>query len=172
MAKQETSHDEERISLEQKVVDLLVKHKLTITTAESCTGGLLSGQIINVPGASEVFNLSVVTYANKAKRKILGVPKKTLKKHGAVSKKTAKAMAKGAAKYANADVAVVTTGIAGPDGGTKEKPVGLVCIGCYIKGHTEVLKCYFNGSREEVRLLAVAHALDFTQRCILEQLGE
>ena len=162
----------ERETLEEAVVKLLHKYELTVTTAESCTGGLVAGRIVNVPGASEVLNQAIVTYANKAKMKMLGVSKKTLKKHGAVSKKTAKEMAKGAAKLAKADVAIAITGIAGPDGGTKEKPVGLVYIGCYVDGDVTVKECHFTGNREKVRDYAVVTSGDLARRCIMERFGE
>lgn len=151
---------------EERLVALLHEKGLTITTAESCTGGLLSGTIINVSGTSDVFKLSVVTYANEAKHKMLGVSNKTLKKHGAVSKQTAKQMAKGAAKLAEAEVALSVTGIAGPTGGTKEKPVGLVYIGCRVCGKTKVVKCQFKGDRTEVRMQTVARAIDLAIECI------
>lgn len=124
----------ESVSLEEKVVKLLKKQKLTMVTAESCTGGMLASKIINVPGVSDIFKAGLVTYANEAKREILGVKKKTLKKYGAVSKETAEEMVLGAIDRYGADVAVSVTGIAGPDGGTEEKPVGLVYIGCYVCG--------------------------------------
>ena len=163
---------DEHVQLEDHLVALLKAHHLSITTAESCTGGLVAGRIVNVPGASEVLNQAIVTYANKAKMKMLGVSKKTLKKHGAVSKKTAKEMAKGAAKLAKADVAIAITGIAGPDGGTKEKPVGLVYIGCYVDGDVTVKECHFTGNREKVRDYAVVTSLDLARRCIIERFGE
>ena len=122
------------MTLEEKVVKMLKKHELTIVTAESCTGGMLSSKLINVPGVSDIFKAGLVTYANQAKREILGVGKKTLKKYGAVSPQTAEEMILGAVDKYDADVAVSVTGIAGPDGGTKEKPVGLVYIGCYVCG--------------------------------------
>ena len=163
---------DEHVQLEDHLVALLKAHHLSITTAESCTGGLVAGRIVNVPGASEVLNQAIVTYANKAKMKMLGVSKKTLKKHGAVSKKTAKDMAKGAAKFAKADVAIAITGSAGPDGGTKEKPVGLVYIGCYVDGDVTVKECHFTGNREKVRDYAVVTSLDLARRCIMERFGE
>ena len=125
---------EEDVTLEKSVADLLLANGLTVTFAESCTGGLLSARLVNVPGISEVYKSSVVTYSNKAKRRLLGVKKSTLQKYGAVSEKAAEEMAKGAAAMYKADVAVAVTGIAGPDGGTEEKPVGLVCIACNVKG--------------------------------------
>lgn len=156
----------ETVTLEEAVVKLLKKEKLTICTAESCTGGLLAGRIVNVSGASKVFQNGFVTYANEAKRELLGVHKKTLKRYGAVSEETAAEMAKGAAKYGHAKVAVAVTGIAGPDGGTEEKPVGLVYIGCYVCGNIIVEKCMFSGSREKIRENSVAAAL----RIVREQL--
>ncbi|MFR1833034.1 MAG: competence/damage-inducible protein A, partial [Lachnospiraceae bacterium] len=115
-------------TLEGTVVRLLEKYGLTVCTAESCTGGRLAGRIVNVPGASEVFKEGFVTYSNKAKRKRLDVGKATLKKYGAVSEQTAKEMAAGGAFAADADACIAVTGIAGPDGGSEEKPVGLVYI--------------------------------------------
>lgn len=158
-----------QISLEDSLITLLKKHGLTVTTAESCTGGLLSGRLINVPGASDVYHEGVVTYADKAKHKLLGVSKDTLKKYGAVSAQTAKEMAYGAAKLAKADVAVSITGLAGPGGATKKKPVGLVYIGCLACGHFEVMECHFLGNREKIRDYSVARALDFARKCILKK---
>jgi PncC family amidohydrolase len=158
----------QKIKIEEKLVEALKKRKMTITTAESCTGGLIAATIVNVSGASEVFAQGYVTYANHAKRELLGVKKKTLKKHGAVSRQTAKQMAKGAARAADAEVAVSATGIAGPDGGTSEKPVGLVYIGCCCKGKTKVLPCHFSGSRQEVREQTVFAALSFALDCMGE----
>ena len=129
---------EEDVTLEDAVVELLKGKKMTVTTAESCTAGLLAGRIMNVAGASEVYEEGYITYANRAKSKLLGVKEETLEAYGAVSEQTAREMAEGAAKAAGADAALAVTGIAGPGGGTKEKPVGLVYIGCYVKGHTEV----------------------------------
>lgn len=161
-----TTHEE--VTLEEKLVKVLKKRELTVTTAESCTGGLLSGRLINAPGASEVVHQCFVTYANSAKHELLGVPEEVLKKHGAVSEQTAKAMALGAAKAANAEVAVSVTGIAGPGGGTKEKPVGLVYIGCFVNGITEVIECHFSGNRAKIREASVARALDFCRCCVLK----
>ena len=155
-------------ALEEGVVKLLADRNLTITCAESCTGGLLSGRIINVPGVSDVYKAGFVTYSNKAKRKLLGVKKSTLKKFGAVSSQTAREMAAGAARAARADVAVAVTGIAGPDGGTPEKPVGLVYIGCYVNGKVTVKKYQFSGSRSKIRESAVAAALTLLRKCVLE----
>ena len=122
-------------------------------------GGLLAGRLLNVSGASEVYNEGHITYSNEAKERLLGVSSKTLAAHGAVSSQTATEMALGAAKTANANVGLSTTGIAGPGGGTKEKPVGLVYVGCVINGSVEVQECHFTGSREEVRNAAVEETL-------------
>ena len=146
-------------TLEEWLVKELTKRHASITTAESCTGGLVSGRIVNVGGASSVFNQSFVTYSNEAKRDLLGVKQETLDSVGAVSRETAEQMARGAAKAANAEVALSVTGIAGPDGGTPEKPVGLVYVGCYVKGHVRVEEFHFTGNRDKNREFAVARAL-------------
>lgn len=159
---------DENVTLEKAVVDLLQANKLTVTCAESCTGGMLSSRLINVPGVSEVFKSGYVTYANKAKRKILGVKKATLQKYGAVSAQTAEEMVKGAALFSKADVAVALTGLAGPDGGTEEKPVGLVYIACNVKGNVTVKEFHFNGNRMKIRDGATTAALMLMRNCILE----
>lgn len=159
---------EEDTTLEKAVVELLVSKDLTITCAESCTGGLLSGRLINVSGVSDVYKAGFVTYSNKAKHRLIGVKKSTLKKYGAVSPETAREMAEGAACAAKSDVAISVTGIAGPDGGTEEKPVGLVYIGCSVKGKVTVKKYQFSGSRSKIRESAVAAALTLLRKCVLE----
>lgn len=159
---------EEETTLEKSVADLLLANDLTVTCAESCTGGLLSARLVNVPGISDVYKFGMVTYSNKAKRRFLGVKKSTLQKYGAVSEKTAEEMAKGAALMSKADVAVSVTGIAGPDGGTEEKPVGLVYMACYVKGKVTVKKCQFSGNRSKIRESAVSAALTLMRSCILE----
>lgn len=163
---------EEAVTLEKAVVDLLVASNLTVTCAESCTGGLLSGRLINVPGVSDNYKSGVITYSNKAKRKYLGVKKTTLEKHGAVSEQVAKEMAKGAAMLTKADVAVAVTGIAGPDGGTEEKPVGLVYIACDVQGKVKVKKYQFSGNRSKIRESTVSAALVLMRECILEYVSE
>ena len=150
---------DENVTLEEAIVKLLKKRGLTITFAESCTGGLLSGRVVGVSGVSDVYKTGFVTYSNKAKHKLLGVSKKTLKKYGAVSEECAYEMAFGAAKAADADVAVAVTGIAGPDGGTEEKPVGTVYIGCCICGEAVVKRFNFSGNREKIRDNSVSAAL-------------
>lgn len=158
----------EKITLEMSVVNLLEKNELTISTAESCTGGLLAGRLINVPGVSDVYKEGFITYTNKAKRKTLGVNKSTLKKYGAVSEQTAKEMAVGAALAADTDISISVTGIAGPDGGTNEKPVGLVYLGVCIKDIVHVEEFRFSGDRANVREQTVISALGLLRKCILE----
>lgn len=139
------------VPIEETLADLLLKKGLTLTTAESCTGGLISSKIVSIAGVSAVFKGGFVTYANEAKVKLLGVKEETLAQFGAVSEQTAYEMALGAANSLNADVAVAVTGIAGPDGGTKDKPVGLVYIGFYVCGNVYVNEYYFNGTRTQIR---------------------
>lgn len=162
----------EEETLEMAVVRLLKKHELTVTTAESCTGGLLAGRIVNVPGASQVFREGFITYSNKAKRKVLDVSKSTLKKYGAVSKETAREMAAGGAFAADADICIAITGLAGPDGGTEEKPVGLVYMACYMDGNVTVEKYQFKGNRNKIREQSVVKAMDLLRRTVLEGKGK
>ena len=160
----------EDISIEDVVAKLLISKKLTISTAESCTGGMIAGTLINYPGISEVFLEGAVTYSNEAKHKRLAVKNETLEKYGAVSEETAREMAIGIAEAAGTDVSIVTTGIAGPDGGTEEKPVGLVYIGIYVKGQVTVQKHIFNGNRSRVRLQATITGLDMLRRMLIKNL--
>ena len=162
---------DENETLEGSIVKLLKKHELKLVTAESCTGGLLAGRIVGVPGVSDVFSRGFITYSNKAKRKVLDVNKDTLKEYGAVSKQTAKEMAVGAAIAGHADIAVSVTGIAGPDGGTTEKPVGLVYIGCHINEKNYVKEFVFYGNRQKIRESSVANALGLLRQCIVENYG-
>ncbi len=147
------------MNLEEKIIRELQSRAYTITTAESCTGGLLAGRLLNVSGASAVYNEGHITYSNEAKERLLGVSRETLETFGAVSSQTAKEMALGAAKAANANVGLSTTGIAGPGGGTPEKPVGLVYVACAVNGVIEVQECRFNGDREANRSASVEAAL-------------
>lgn len=149
---------------EYLLVKLLTENKLTIATCESCTGGLISKRITNVPGASEVFGYGVCTYANEAKMKLLGVSAQTLEKYGAVSEQTAIEMACGMVNLSGADIAISTTGIAGPGGGTPEKPVGLVYTAYYTKngdhGCTKLLLGDIkNADRENIRFAASCEAM-------------
>ena len=156
------------IGYEFEAARLLEQKKLRVTTAESCTGGLIAGALVNVPGISEWFGEGYVTYSNEAKERLLGVSHGTLETYGAVSEQTAREMAEGAAKAADADVSVVSTGIAGPDGGTAEKPVGLVYIGCFCKGTVRVEKHLFDGDRAQVRAQSVQAALSLLRTMLIE----
>ncbi|QJA08916.1 competence/damage-inducible protein A [Romboutsia sp. CE17] len=147
-------------TLEDTVAEMLVNKNLTISVAESCTGGMVSSNLINYPGISSVFMEGCITYSNEAKMKSLGVKKETLDKFGAVSEETAREMAEGIARRYNTNIGISTTGIAGPEGGTKEKPVGLVYFGIYINGKTIVKRYIFNGSRQQVRLRATKTILN------------
>ena len=156
------------VGIEFEVAELLEQKKLHVTTAESCTGGLIAGSLVNVPGISKWFGEGYVTYSNEAKEKLLGVSRETLTTCGAVSAETAGEMARGAADAAGVNVAVAVTGIAGPDGGTAEKPVGLVYMGCFCKGELCVEKHIFAGDRAQVRAQSVQAALQLL-KSMLEQ---
>ncbi len=160
------------VTLEESLVELLVLNQLTVSTVESCTGGLVAGRIINVPGVSEVFKMGHITYSNKAKRKIIGVKRSTLDKYGAVSDPVAREMAKGGCNMAKTDVSVSVTGVAGPTGGTENKPVGLVYIGCCVKGKTTAREYHFSGNRAMIRESAVSAALVLMRECVLEYVSE
>lgn len=134
------------------VVKTLIEKNITVSTAESCTGGMLGQCITSVSGASAIYGFGFITYANGAKEKILGVSHETLLKYGAVSEQTAREMALGAHKQSGAKLCVSVTGIAGPTGGTKETPVGLVYVGLYFKGNVRAVKLLLSGSREDVRI--------------------
>lgn len=153
------NHEAKEILLENAIANLCGKHGFTISTAESCTGGLVAGTLINAAGISAVYKEGFITYSNEAKILRLGVKLETLEQFGAVSEQTASEMAKGCAENTNTDFSIVTTGIAGPGGGTPEKPVGLVFIGCYAKGQVVVEKRLYNGTREQIRTQAVNDAL-------------
>ena len=158
----------ESTTLEEAVVEMLKKKDMTLSLAESCTGGAVAARIVNVSGASEVLKCGYVTYTNPAKRKCLGVKKNTLNTVGAVSAKCAKEMAKGGCKAAGTDICLSVTGLAGPGGGTEETPVGTVFMGCCCKGKTVTREYHFTGNRSRIRGQAVAQALTFIRDCLLE----
>lgn len=135
----------------EKLVKLLLDKELKIATAESCTGGLLAKKITDISGSSAVFDMGIVSYANRIKNEFLGVKNEVLETVGAVSSETAIAMAEGIKKVAAADIGVGITGIAGPTGGTDEKPVGLVYFAVSYKNETRVEKLLLDGSRDEIR---------------------
>ena len=154
-------------SLERAVVEFLRERGLTLALAESCTGGLVAKRITDVSGCSDVFMGSCVTYANEAKMRVLGVNAETLEKYGAVSAETAREMAKGARERIGSDVAVSLTGIAGPGGGTAEKPVGTVYLGISTKNGEEVRKLSLSSmrSREYIRMVSASNAFDMVLKC-------
>ena len=142
----------------EELVQTLIDKNMTIASCESCTGGLFAASIVDVPDASKVLNASVVTYSNEAKTKYANVSPDLIEKYGAVSEEVAMAMAEGIAKETNANVGVSFSGVAGPTGGTPEKPVGTVCIGIYIDGdrHCETLHLNEEWPRTEIRSASVA----------------
>lgn len=158
---------DEAESLPAAVVRLLKKYDLTVTTAESCTGGLVAAALTGVPGSSSVFKQGFVTYSNKAKRKLLSIKKEQLKRYGAISEDCARDMALGALVSTEADLSVAITGNAGPTA-SEDKPVGLVYISCCFRGKLTVEGFQFNGDRSGVRKQAVIKALDLLRRTILE----
>ena len=160
------------VTLEQVIVDLLRENELTLVTAESCTGGMVASRIVSVPGASEMFKEGFITYSNKAKRKYLGVKKGTLLKYGAVSEQTAREMAIGGCDTTKSDVCVAVTGLAGPDGGTDEIPVGRVYIGVCVCGSVLVRGFDFPGNRERVRMSAASKALALLRECLLDYFSQ
>ncbi len=147
----------------------LLNRKFTLSTAESCTGGMIGAAITATPGSSAWFRGGIIAYENRIKQSLLDVPGETLEKHGAVSRETVAAMVSGAANKLGTDCAIAVSGIAGPDGGTAEKPVGLVYIGIYCEGDVTVEKNVFSGDREEVRLQTVEKGLHL---CIKKIRGE
>ena len=153
--------------LSDVVGKLLAGNKKTVTFAESCTGGLIAKKITDTAGSSVYFKSSVVTYSNESKIKYLGVREETLQNFGAVSEETAKEMAEGAINAAGCDYAVSATGIAGPGGGSKDKPAGLVYIGIASGKETRAFKYIFSGNRKDVRIRAANTALDLLRRKIL-----
>ncbi|MBR5430416.1 MAG: nicotinamide-nucleotide amidohydrolase family protein [Firmicutes bacterium] len=151
-----------------KLVHELHRRKLTVAVAESCTGGMVAAALTDVPGSSEVFGWGVVAYSNQAKETLLGVAPETLAEYGAVSSHTATEMVSGMLKLSGAKVALATTGIAGPGGGTEEKPVGQVYIGCGDHHYIKVKRCRFHGDRDSVRRHTVHEALDMLEKYLEE----
>ena len=153
-------------SVEYRIAALLEEKNIKVSTAESCTGGLVAAALVNVAGISNWFEEGYVTYSNTAKQKLLGVDKDTLEQFGAVSEQTARQMAIGAAKAAGCQAAVATTGIAGPDGGTDEKPVGLVYIGAVVRDDVVIEKHIFKGDRADVRTQSTQAALELLEQML------
>lgn len=159
-----STYDEE---LCEVCVKLLIKAQKTVAVAESCTGGMLASMLVSVPGCSACFVEGAVTYSNQAKQTRLGIAKETLDSFGAVSEETARAMAEGLRKTSGADYALSTTGVAGPEGGTEEKPVGLVYVALATPDGTQVVKLSLSGARERIRHIACLNALDQLRRALL-----
>lgn len=149
-----------------KVVDILIKRKITIATAESCTGGMVISRIIDVPGTSDIVGVSFVTYSNEAKMKYLGVSEEILEKFTEVSEETAREMLLGLKKETGCGIAVATTGIAGPTGGTKDKPVGLVYTGVMYNDSLFIEKDVYEGDRFQVRKQATDRVFEMIYKIL------
>ncbi len=157
-------YGEGNTTLENVLGEMLVNKNLTISTAESCTGGMLASTLINYPGISSVFKEGAVTYSNEAKINRLGVKAETLNMYGAVSSEVAAEMAEGIAKAAGTNIGISTTGIAGPEGGSTEKPIGLVYVGLYINGQVKTKMLRLSGDRQRIRERATMQLLDLLRR--------
>lgn len=155
--------------METVVAEMLLERKLTVAVAESCTGGMIASQLVEYPGISAALLEGCVTYSNDAKMRRLGVKAETLEKYTAVSEETAQEMAEGIARTSGADIGIATTGIAGPDGGSEEKPVGLVYIALFYKGKTEVQEHHFVGKRDKIRQRATYTALNWLRKAMLDE---
>lgn len=156
------------IAAASALLDRLRHHKMTLCTAESCTGGLIAGLLTEVPGSSDVVDRGLVTYSNGAKCDLLGVPASLIDRFGAVSEEVAVAMARGAIRSSAVDLSIAVTGVAGPGGGTPEKPIGLVHLAAHVRGHQAVTKELRLGDigRTEVRLATVRTALALTHQAL------
>ncbi|MBU0480332.1 MAG: competence/damage-inducible protein A [Proteobacteria bacterium] len=158
----------ENETLEMVVGRMLAGKKLTLAVAESCTGGRIGHRLTKVPGSSDYFLGGVIAYSNGLKEKLLGVPARTLLDHGAVSSETARAMAEGVRQATGADIGISVTGIAGPSGGSAEKPVGTVCFGLAISGGTRDFRHTFGGDRRQVQEISSSQALDIVRRFLMD----
>ena len=143
----------------KKLTELLISKNMSIAVAESCTGGLLSSSLTSIPGASSYFNCGFITYSNESKIKMLNVDSQTIELFGAVSERVAYEMAVGAGQHSQSNLAISVTGIAGPSGGTAEKPVGMVCFGFYVEGAVSTTTQFFSGVRSEIVAESIAFAL-------------
>jgi nicotinamide-nucleotide amidase len=153
--------------MEEVVGALLKQRRLTISLAESCTGGMIGSRITNIAGSSEYFERGVVVYSNASKTELLGVPQDLIERHGAVSREVGAAMAQGIRTAARTDIGLSVTGIAGPGGGTEEKPVGLVYVALASSGGVKVDEHRFSGNRDQVRVKASQTALDMVRRHLI-----
>lgn len=145
---------------EKKLIELLIRKQLTLSTAESCTGGCLSHRLTNVPGSSKAFLCGIIAYSNASKTRILKIPSVVIQSKGAVSSETAKLMAINARRLINSSICIAITGIAGPGGGTKLKPVGTVFIAISLRGKTRTRKFHFSGSRLQIKRKSADKAMD------------
>ena len=143
----------------KKLTELLISKNMTIAVAESCTGGSLSSSLTSIPGASNYFNCGFITYSNESKINMLNVNPQSIELFGAVSEKVANEMAMGAGQNSKSDLAISVTGIAGPSGGTPEKPVGMVCFGFYVNGNVSTTTQFFSGVRSEIVFESIDFAL-------------
>lgn len=150
----------------EEIIELATKAKLTIATAESCTGGMVAAALTSVAGSSAVFQCGFIAYSNASKQELLGVPKSIIIKHGAVSEQVARAMAEGARARAKTDFVIGITGIAGPSGGSEEKPIGTAYIAMADKNSSRCLHYIFAGDREEIRFKATQKAMDLLYESI------
>lgn len=162
-----TVYSTENEELEEVAAKLLMEKNISISFAESCTGGLISSKLTRIPGISKVFSCTVVSYSNESKIKMLGVKRDTIEKYGAVSRETAVEMAEGVRKNAGTDIGVSVTGIAGPDGGTDEKPVGLVYLALCDKFGTQCKELKLWGGRERIRNMTSLHAFNMIRELII-----
>ncbi|MBN1849451.1 MAG: nicotinamide-nucleotide amidohydrolase family protein [Deltaproteobacteria bacterium] len=151
-------------TLESTVGEMLNHKGLTLAVAESCTGGLIGNRLTNIPGSSGYFLGGVIAYSNEVKKNLLGVSEKTLQQYGAVSDQTAREMAQGVQRQFQSRMALSVTGIAGPDGGSDEKPVGTVCVGMVTEDFIYARKYHFQGSREQIKVESSEMALDWVRR--------
>ncbi len=165
--------DDDIVAAGERLLEICRRKKLTVATAESCTGGLVAGMLTEIPGVSSMLDRGFITYSNQAKQDMLGVPAATLEAHGAVSRETAEAMAKGALAHAPVDLAVSVTGVAGPDGGSDEKPVGLVHFAAASRSGqlNHVEKEFGNPSRAEIRKRSVLQAIVMLQALAEQESG-
>ncbi len=162
-------YSNENRNLEEVAAKLLMESSLTLALAESCTGGLLAAKLTEIPGISAVFDRAIVTYSNRSKVEVLGVKQNTLDQYGAVSEQTAKEMAEGVREVSSTDLGISVTGIAGPDGGSLEKPVGLVYIALAHKNGVTVKKLELWGNRNRVRYVTCLHVFDMLRRYLERQ---
>ncbi len=162
-----SSYAQELAKLAEQLVEKLSAAQIVLSTAESCTGGLIGKVITDVSGSSSVYDRGFITYANNAKIEMLGIQRSELVQHGAVSEQIARAMAAGAMQKSGAHITLSTTGIAGPTGGTKDKPVGTVCFAWQVADELHSATKYFSGNREDVRFQASIYSI----KQLLEQLG-